>query len=137
MPDPTIILLKIGIQAMEEVILTAKVILRQGTIQDEEVDQGQDIEITYLMQGNIKRNADPDRTRGIRIINKIIIKRPRTRKNIHISTIDLKTIMSMNLKIIPKDILHIDIPKKKRKRKDPIVLGQEVKFNYRKRYSIP
>ena len=137
MPDPTIILLKIGIQAMEEVILTTKVILRQGTIQGEEVDQGQDIEITHLMQGNIKRNADPDRTKDIRIINKIIIIRPRTRKNIHISTIDLKTIMSMNLKIIPKDILHIDIPKKKRKRKDPIVLGQEVEFNYKKRYSIP
>ena len=129
MPDPTIILLKIGIQAMEEVILTTKVILRQGTIQGEEVDQGQDIEITHLMQGNIKRNADPDRTKDIRIINKIIIKRPRTRKNIHISTIELKTMMSMNLKIIPKDIPHIDIPKKKRKRKDPIGLGQEVEFN--------
>ena len=129
MPDPTIILLKIGIQAMEEVILTTKVILRQGTIQGEEVDQGQDIEITHLMQGNIKRNADPDRTKDIRIINKIIIKRPRTRKNIHISTIELKTMMSMNLKIIPKDIPHIDIPKKKRKRKDPIGRGQEAKFN--------
>ena len=117
MPDPTIILLKIGIQAMGEVILTAKVILRQGTIQDEEVDQDQDIEITHLMQGNIKRNADPDRTKGIRIINKIIIKRPRTRKNIQISTIELKTMISMNLKIIPKDIPHIDIPKKKEKEK--------------------
>merc|ERR1712083_1151390 len=114
MPDPTIILLKI--QAMGEVILTAKVILRQGTIQDEEVDQDQDIEITHLMQGNIKRNADPDRTKGIRIINKIIIRRPRTRKNIQISTIELKTMTSMNLKIIPKDIPHIDIPKKKKKK---------------------
>ena len=132
MPDPTIILLKIGIQAMGEVILTAKVILRQGTIQDEEVDQDQDIEITHLMQGNIKRNADPDRTKGIRIINKIIIKRPRTRKNIQISTIELETMISMNLKIIPKDIPHIDIPKKKRKRKDPIGLGQEVEFSWRK-----
>ena len=129
MPDPTIIPPKIGIQATGEVIITAKVILRQGTIQGEEVDQGQDIEITHLMQGNIKRNADPDRTKDIRIINKIIIKRPRTRKNIHISTIELKTMMSMNLKIIPKDIPHIDIPKKKRKRKDPIGLGQEVEFN--------
>ena len=129
MPDPTIILLKIGIQAMGEVILTAKVILRQGTIQGEEVDQDQDIEITHLMQGNIKRNADPDRTKGIRIINKIIIKRPRTRKNIQISTIELKTMISMNLKIITKDIPHIDIPKKKRKRKDHIGLGQEAEFN--------
>merc|ERR1712083_782291 len=118
MPDPTIILLKI--QAMGEVILTAKVILRQGPIQGDEVDQDQDIEITHLMQENIKRNADPDRTKGIPII-----KRPSTRKNIHISTIELKTMISMNLKIIPKDIHHIDIPKKKRKRKDPIGLGQE------------
>ena len=132
MPDPTIILLKIGIQAMGEVILTAKVILRQGTIQDEEVDQDQDIEITHLMQGNIKRNADPDRTKGIRIISKIIIKRQRTRKNIHISTIELKTMMSINLKIILKNIPHIDIPKKKRKRNDPIGLGQEVEFSWRK-----
>ena len=129
MPDPTIITLKIGIQATGELILIAKVILRQETIRSEEVDQDQDIEITHLMQGNIKRNADPDRTKGIRIINKIIIKRPRTRKNIHISTIELRTMMSMNLKIIPKDISHIDIPKKKRKRKDSIGLGQEVEFN--------
>ena len=128
MPDPTIIPLKIGIQATGELILIAKVILRQETIRCEEVDQDQDIEITHLMQGNIKRNADPDRTKGIRIINKIIIKRPRTRKNIHISTIELRTMMSMNLKIIPKDIPHIDIPKKKRKRKDSIGLGQEVEF---------
>ena len=130
MPDPTIIPLKIGIQATGEVIITAKVILRQGTIQGEEVDQDQDIEITHLIQRNIIRNADPDRTKGIRIINKIIIKRPRTRKNIHISTIELRTMMSMNLKIIPKDISHIDIPKKKRK--DPIGLGQEVEFSWRK-----
>ena len=129
MPDLTIITLKIGIQATGEVIITAKVILRQGTIQGEEVDQDQDIEITHLIQGDIKRNVDPDQTKGIRITNKIIIKRPRTRKNIHISTIELKTMMSMNLKIIPKDIHHIDIPKKKRKRKDPIGLGQEVEFN--------
>lgn len=129
MPDSTIIPLKIGIQAMEEAILTTIVILRQGTIQGEEVDQDQDIEVTHLMQGKIKRNADPDRTKGNRIINKIIIKRPRTRKNIHISTIELKTMMSMNLKIIPKDIPHIDIPKKKRKRKDPIGLGQEAEYN--------
>ena len=129
MPDSTIIPLKIGIQAMEEAILTTVVILRQETIQGEEVDQDQDIEITHLMQGKIKRNADPDRTKGNRIINKIIIKRPRTRKNIHISTIELKTMISMNLKIIPKDIPHIDIPKKKRKRKDPIGLGQEAEFN--------
>ena len=129
MPDLTIITLKIGIQATGELILTAKVILRQGTIQSEEVDQDQDIEITHLIQGDIKRNVDPDQTKGIRITNKIIIKRPRTRKNIHISTIELRTMMSMNLKIIPKDIPHIDIPKKKRKRKDPIGLGQEAEFN--------
>ena len=129
MPDPTIIPLKIGIQATGELILIAKVILRQGTIRSEEVDQDQDIEITHLIQGNIKRNVDPDQTKGIHIINKIIIKRPRTRKNIHISTIELRTMMSMNLKIIPKDIHHIDIPKKKRKRKDPIGLGQEAEFN--------
>ena len=128
MPDPTIIPLKIGIQATGELILIAKVILRQETIRCEEVDQDQDIEITHLIQRNIIRNADPDRTKGIRIINKIIIKRPRTRKNIHISTIELRTMMSMNLKIIPKDIPHIDIPKKKRKRKDSIGLGQEVEF---------
>ena len=128
MPDPTIIPLKIGIQATGELILIAKVILRQETIRSEEVDQDQDIEITHLVQGNIKRNVDPDQTKGIRIINKIIIKRPRTRKNIHISTIELRTMMSMNLKIIPKDISHIDIPKKKRKRKDSIGLGQEVEF---------
>ena len=128
MPDLTIITLKIGIQATGELILTAKVILRQGTIQSEEVDQDQDIEITHLIQGDIKRNVDPDQTKGIRITNKIIIKRPRTRKNIHISTIELRTMMSMNLKIIPKDIPHIDIPKKKRKRKDSIGLGQEVEF---------
>ena len=128
MPDPTIIPLKIGIQATGELILIAKVILRQETIRSEEVDQDQDIEITHLVQGNIKRNVDPDQTKGIRIINKIIIKRPRTRKNIHISTIELRTMMSMNLKIIPKDIPHIDIPKKKRKRKDSIGLGQEVEF---------
>ena len=129
MPDPTIITLKIGIQATGELILTAKVILRQGTIRSEEVDQDQDIEITHLIQGNIKRNADPDQAKGIRIINMIIIKRPPTRKNIHISIIELKTMMSMNLKIIRKDIHHIDIPKKKRKRKDPIGLGQEAEFN--------